>query len=82
MTAEIARTIVLPAAVRYLDDLLDAYHNYRELGGDIERTAGSSAREVNDTLNELVEALDTSTRRTPSSAATTCTPRRTTCATT
>jgi glutamine synthetase len=34
MTAEMARTIVLPAAVRYLDDLLDAFHNYRQLGAD------------------------------------------------
>jgi glutamine synthetase type III len=41
MTAEIARTIVLPAAVRYLDDLLDAFHNYRQLGNS---KTGSSTR--------------------------------------
>ena len=60
MTAEIARTIVLPAAVRYLDDLLDAFHNFREMA-----SASGSAKglqklidDLNTTLNDLVEALD------------------------
>ena len=59
MTAEIARTIVLPAAVRYLDDLLDAFHNFREM-----TSASGSAKglqklvdDLNATLNELVESL-------------------------
>ncbi|HSK20087.1 MAG TPA: glutamine synthetase III [Longimicrobiales bacterium] len=59
MTAEIARTIVLPAAVRYLDDLLDAFHNFREM-----TSTSSSARglqklidDLNETLNDLVESL-------------------------
>src|SRR5688572_706708 len=60
MTAEMARTIILPAAVRYLDDLLDAYHNYRAL----DRSAASAhglekvVDDVNNIVNELVEALD------------------------
>jgi glutamine synthetase len=61
MTAEIARTIVLPAAVRYLDDLLDAYHNYCQLGGDkAQRAQGLNklVEDLNDTVNELVDALD------------------------
>jgi glutamine synthetase len=62
MTAEIARTIVVPAAVRYLDDLLDAFHNYRRLGDEMKagRTSGLSrvVEDLNETLNELVEALD------------------------
>src|SRR5690606_7055644 len=60
MTAEIARTIVLPAAVRYLDDLLDAFHNFREM-----TSASGSAKglqklidDLNATLNDLVESLD------------------------
>jgi glutamine synthetase len=60
MTAEIARTIVLPAAVRYLDDLLDAFHNYRQLS-----EAPGSARGLqklvdglNETINELVDSLE------------------------
>jgi glutamine synthetase len=61
MTAEIARTIVVPSAVRYLDDLLDAYHNYRQLGDEMKagRTKGLSrlVEDLNETLNELVEAL-------------------------
>jgi glutamine synthetase len=60
MTAELARTIVLPAAVRYLDDLLDAFHNYRALGDDDDsRTKGLSklVDDLNTTVNELVEGL-------------------------
>ena len=59
MTAEIARTIVLPAAVRYLDDLLDAFHNFREMTS----TSGSARGlqklidDLNETLNDLVESL-------------------------
>jgi glutamine synthetase len=61
MTAEMARTIVLPAAVRYLDDLLDAYHNYCQLGGDrAQRALGMSrlVEDLNETVNDLVVALD------------------------
>jgi glutamine synthetase len=61
MTAEMARTIVLPAAVRYLDDLLDAYHNYRQLGSDTASRASGMARlveDLNETVNDLVAALD------------------------
>jgi glutamine synthetase len=63
MTAEIARTIVLPAAVRYLDDLLDAFHNYRELGSKGSKNSRASgvarlAESLNETVNELVDALD------------------------
>jgi glutamine synthetase len=62
MTAEMARTIALPAAVRYLDDLLDAYHNYRQLGDEMkaDRTKGLSrlVEDLNETVNELVDALD------------------------
>jgi glutamine synthetase len=61
MTAEMARTIVLPAAVRYLDNLLDAYHNYMQLGSDRgARTQGLSrlVEDLNSTVNELVDALD------------------------
>jgi glutamine synthetase len=63
MTAEIARTIVLPAAVRYLDDLLDAFHNYRQLS-DARDAPGSGrglrklVEGLNETINELVESLD------------------------
>ncbi|HSJ31989.1 MAG TPA: glutamine synthetase III [Longimicrobiales bacterium] len=59
MTAEIARTIVLPAAVRYLDDLLDAFHNFRDMAS----TSGSARGlqklidDLNATLNDLVESL-------------------------
>jgi glutamine synthetase len=61
MTAEIARTIVVPAAVRYLDDLLDAYHNYRQLNStDASRTRGLAklVEDLNETVNLLVEGLD------------------------
>jgi glutamine synthetase len=60
MTAEIARTIVLPAAVRYLDDLLDAFHNYRELGGAQAGARGLKklVDDLNYTINDLVESLD------------------------
>jgi glutamine synthetase len=60
MTAEIARTIVLPAAVRYLDDLLDAFHNYRQLsdapgsGRGLQKLVDG----LNETINQLVESLD------------------------
>jgi glutamine synthetase len=59
MTAEIARTIVLPAAVRYLDDLLDAYHNYSQL--DSKRRAdglGRLVEHLNETVDDLVDSLD------------------------
>jgi glutamine synthetase len=61
MTAEMARTIVLPAAVRYLDNLLDAYHNYCQLGEDRSQRAKGLARlvdDLNDTVTDLVTALD------------------------
>jgi glutamine synthetase len=61
MTAELARTIVLPAAVRYLDDLLDAYHNYCQLDGDRAARATGMSRlidELNDTVNDLVGSLN------------------------
>jgi glutamine synthetase len=61
MTAELARTIVLPAAVRYLDNLLDAYHNYCQLGADKPQRAKGLARlveDLNDTVNDLVTGLD------------------------
>jgi glutamine synthetase len=61
MTAEMARTIVLPAAVRYLDNLLDAYHNFRDLDiSNASRASGLSRliETLNDTVNELVEALE------------------------
>ncbi|MEX0906836.1 MAG: glutamine synthetase III [Gemmatimonadota bacterium] len=61
MTAEIARTIVLPAAVRYLDDLLDAYGNYREMSGgkvDKAKGLGKLVDDLNTTINELVDSLD------------------------
>jgi glutamine synthetase len=62
MTAEMARTIILPAAVRYLDDLLDAYHNYSQLVGNNERGRakglGKLVEDLNGTINELVVALD------------------------
>jgi glutamine synthetase len=61
MTAEMARTIVLPAAVRYLDDLLDAFHNFRELDPDNRNRASGLSRLVdslNNTVNELVDGLD------------------------
>ncbi|MGH9370035.1 MAG: glutamine synthetase III, partial [Vicinamibacterales bacterium] len=60
MTAEIARTIVLPAAVRYLDDLLDAFNNYRQLGAGVGSTKGLQklVDDLNATINGLVESLD------------------------
>ncbi|HEX2165995.1 MAG TPA: glutamine synthetase III [Longimicrobiales bacterium] len=60
MTAEIARTIVLPAAVRYLDDLLDAFHNFREMKSTSGSTKGLQKLidDLNETLNALVESLD------------------------
>jgi glutamine synthetase len=60
MTAEMARTIVLPAAVRYLDDLLDAYHNHAQLSGGSKPATGLKKLidDLNGTLNELVDALD------------------------
>jgi glutamine synthetase len=60
MTAEMARTIILPAAVRYLDDLLDAYHNYRELlagKADPATGLGRLIEDLNAVINELVDAL-------------------------
>src|SRR5690606_927915 len=48
MTAEIARTIVLPAAVRYLDDLLGAYNKFREL-----TSAGGNAKGVQKLIDDL-----------------------------
>ncbi|HSJ23315.1 MAG TPA: glutamine synthetase III [Longimicrobiales bacterium] len=59
MTAEIARTIVLPAAVRYLDDLLDAFNNYRDVSPTVKPTGITTLVEsLNETVNELVESLD------------------------
>jgi glutamine synthetase len=60
MTAEMARTLILPAAVRYLDDLLDAFHNYRELGIKSVKPTGLTrlVESLNSALNELVEALE------------------------
>jgi glutamine synthetase len=61
MTAEMARTMVLPAAVRYLDNLLDAYHNYCQLGSDRQTRAEGMSRlveDLNTTVNDLVVALD------------------------
>jgi glutamine synthetase len=60
MTAELARTLVLPAAVRYLDNLLDAFHNFRDLGSNSGKPTGLArlAGDLNNTVNELVEALD------------------------
>ncbi|HSK09557.1 MAG TPA: hypothetical protein VK911_08270, partial [Vicinamibacterales bacterium] len=62
MTAEMARTMVLPSAVRYLDDLLDAYHNYAQLVGASEKGKakglGKLVEDLNSTINELVLALD------------------------
>lgn len=69
MTAEMARTIILPAAVRYLDNLLDAYHNYRQLrldqaDGDAKerrskpRGLDKLVEELNTTINDLVDALE------------------------
>ena len=60
MTAEIARTMILPAAVRYLDDLLDAYHNYRALDRSAVSAHGLEKviDDVNTTVNELVDTLD------------------------
>ena len=59
MTAELARTVILPAAVRYLDDLLDAFHNYRGLDDSANGAKGLQKLigELNGTINELVEAL-------------------------
>ena len=59
MTAEIARTIVLPAAVRYLDDLLDAFHNFREMTSTSNSARGLQKLidDLNETLNDLVESL-------------------------
>jgi glutamine synthetase len=60
MTAEMARTIVLPAAVRYLDDLLDAFHNFREMTSESHSSKGMRKLidDLNQRLNELVESLD------------------------
>ena len=60
MTAEIARTIVVPAAVRYLDDLLDALNNFRQSGSGTGSTKGLQKLidDLNGTINVLVEALD------------------------
>jgi glutamine synthetase len=59
MTAELARTVVLPAAVRYLDDLLDAFHNYRDVGTNVQPTGLTRLVEsLNETVNELVESLE------------------------
>jgi glutamine synthetase len=61
MTAEIARTMILPAAVRYLDDLLDAYHNYRALDNEVAANARGLKKLIDDLnvqVNEHVEALD------------------------
>ncbi|HEX6135003.1 MAG TPA: glutamine synthetase III [Longimicrobiales bacterium] len=60
MTAELARTVVLPAAVRYLDDLLDAFHNFRELGSTTGAASGLKKLidDLNDTINDLVASLD------------------------
>jgi glutamine synthetase len=60
MTAEMARTTVLPAAVRYLDDLLDAYHNYASLDSGKAPARGlmKLIDDLNATLNDLVESLD------------------------
>jgi len=63
MTAEMARTMVLPAAVRYLDDLLDAYHNYAQLVGTTgkgrAKGLGKLVEDLNGTINDLVQSLDT-----------------------
>ncbi|HEX6306969.1 MAG TPA: glutamine synthetase III [Longimicrobiales bacterium] len=59
-TAELARTVVLPAAVRYLDDLLDAFHNFRDLGSAKGTASGLNKLidDLNDTINDLVASLD------------------------
>lgn len=56
MSAEIARTMVLPAALRYLDDLLASAERARTLG--VEATAlNSLVAEVNTLVEELSAAL-------------------------
>jgi glutamine synthetase len=45
--------------VRYLDDLLDAFHNYRDVGTNVQPTGLTRLVEsLNETVNELVESLE------------------------
>jgi glutamine synthetase len=56
MTAELAQTMVLPAAVRYLNEVLSAAERTKALGLGIEGKS-KLIGVVNDLVNELVEAL-------------------------
>lgn len=57
ITAELAQTMVLPAAVRYLNEVLSAAERTKALGLGVEGKS-KLIGVVNDLVNELVEALD------------------------
>jgi glutamine synthetase len=57
-TAEIARTMILPCAVRYLNELLAAAENLAELKLKAGRGVYRAIDEVNGLIDELVDALD------------------------
>jgi glutamine synthetase len=57
MTAELAQTMVLPAAVRYLNEVLSAAERTKALGLGVEGKS-KLIGVVNDLVNELVESLD------------------------
>jgi glutamine synthetase len=56
-TADLARTMVLPAAVRYLNELLSAAERTRALGGDAAGTMYTIDR-LNALITELTAALE------------------------
>ncbi|HEX6065786.1 MAG TPA: hypothetical protein VFZ04_16255, partial [Longimicrobiales bacterium] len=61
-TAELARTMVMPAAVRYLNDVLSAAEKTKALGLDTEGKHSLIA-EINGLVNDLVVALQELTRQ-------------------
>jgi glutamine synthetase len=56
-TAELARTMIFPAAVRYLSDMLAATERGKNLGLDV-RGLSSKVEEINGLLNEFTDAID------------------------
>ena len=57
-TAEIARTMILPAAIRYLNELLAVAENLAELKLKGGRGVGRAIEELNGLIDELIDALD------------------------
>ncbi|MEX0927861.1 MAG: glutamine synthetase III [Balneolales bacterium] len=56
-TASMAKTMIIPAAVRYLNELLALSDRGKSSGLDVDGTSGLISK-LNDTLNKLIRALE------------------------